>query len=278
MVETRGLVAAIEAADAMVKAANVRLVSKEQVGGGLVSVIVRGDVGAVRAATDAGAEAAAKVGELVSAHVIPRPHEDVEGSCPPPPTSSRLARPHGRTTTRASWPSDFDAFAAALASAQGGGAASPQPRRRTAGGRRPGWPDPGLGLGLGLGGGTPAAAGASRLPPPRPAGSGPGPGRTRVCVIGHEGVAAATAGHLALLGFDVAWSSARSGSLAPYVTAAASSSSTAWCRARAGRGSRPASTPRCAAPTSCCSACTRRSTRPTPRCWRPCSPTARWCC
>ena len=78
MVETRGLVAAIEAADAMVKAANVRLVSKEQVGGGLVSVIVRGDVGAVRAATDAGAEAAAKVGELVSAHVIPRPHEDVE--------------------------------------------------------------------------------------------------------------------------------------------------------------------------------------------------------
>jgi ethanolamine utilization protein EutM len=82
MVETRGLVAAIEAADAMVKAANVRLVSKEQVGGGLVSVIVRGDVGAVRAATDAGAEAAAKVGELVSAHVIPRPHEDVEGILP----------------------------------------------------------------------------------------------------------------------------------------------------------------------------------------------------
>jgi ethanolamine utilization protein EutM len=82
MVETRGLVAAIEAADAMVKAANVRLVSKEQVGGGLVSVIVRGDVGAVRAATDAGAEAAAKVGELVSAHVIPRPHEDVEAILP----------------------------------------------------------------------------------------------------------------------------------------------------------------------------------------------------
>jgi ethanolamine utilization protein EutM len=82
MVETRGLVGAIEAADAMVKAANVRLVSKEHVGGGLVTVIVRGDVGAVRAATDAGAESAAKVGELVSAHVIPRPHEDVEGILP----------------------------------------------------------------------------------------------------------------------------------------------------------------------------------------------------
>jgi ethanolamine utilization protein EutM len=83
MVETRGLVGAIEAADAMVKAANVRLISKEHVGGGLVTVIVRGDVGAVRAATDAGAEAAAKVGELLSAHVIPRPHEDVEGILPP---------------------------------------------------------------------------------------------------------------------------------------------------------------------------------------------------
>ena len=82
MVETRGLVGAIEAADAMVKAANVRLVAKEQIGGGLVTVIVRGDVGAVRAATDAGAEAAAKVGELLSAHVIPRPHEDVEAILP----------------------------------------------------------------------------------------------------------------------------------------------------------------------------------------------------
>ena len=78
MVETRGLVAAIEAADAMVKAANVQLVGKEQVGGGLVTVMVRGDVGAVKAATDAGAAAASKVGELISVHVIPRPHNEVE--------------------------------------------------------------------------------------------------------------------------------------------------------------------------------------------------------
>jgi ethanolamine utilization protein EutM len=78
MIETRGLVGAIEAADAMVKAANVTLVGKEQVGGGLVTVMVRGDVGAVKAATDAGAAAAAKVGELISVHVIPRPHQDTE--------------------------------------------------------------------------------------------------------------------------------------------------------------------------------------------------------
>ena len=78
MVETKGLVGAIEAADAMVKAANVQLVGKEQVGGGLVTVMVRGDVGAVNAATDAGAAAAEKVGELISVHVIPRPHEEVE--------------------------------------------------------------------------------------------------------------------------------------------------------------------------------------------------------
>ena len=78
MVETKGLVGAIEAADAMVKAANVLLVGKEQVGGGLVTVMVRGDVGAVKAATDAGAAAASRVGELVSVHVIPRPHDDVE--------------------------------------------------------------------------------------------------------------------------------------------------------------------------------------------------------
>ena len=82
MVETRGLVAAIEAADAMVKAANVQLVGKEQVGGGLVTVMVRGDVGAVKAATDAGASAAEKVGELISVHVIPRPHEEVESILP----------------------------------------------------------------------------------------------------------------------------------------------------------------------------------------------------
>ena len=78
MVETRGLVAAIEAADAMVKAANVQLVGKEQVGGGLVTVMVRGDVGAVKAATDGGASAAEKVGELISVHVIPRPHTEVD--------------------------------------------------------------------------------------------------------------------------------------------------------------------------------------------------------
>lgn len=78
MIETKGLVAAIEAADAMVKAANVTLVGKELVGGGLVSVLVRGDVGAVKAATDAGAAAADRVGELISVHVIPRPHSEVE--------------------------------------------------------------------------------------------------------------------------------------------------------------------------------------------------------
>lgn len=78
MVETKGLVGAIEAADAMVKAANVRLIGREQVGSGLVTVMVRGDVGAVKAATEAGASAATRVGELVSVHVIPRPHADVE--------------------------------------------------------------------------------------------------------------------------------------------------------------------------------------------------------
>ncbi len=78
MVETKGLVGSIEAADAMVKAANVRLIGKVHVGGGLVTVMVRGDVGAVKSATDAGAAAASRVGELVSVHVIPRPHEEVE--------------------------------------------------------------------------------------------------------------------------------------------------------------------------------------------------------
>lgn len=78
MVETRGLVGAIEAADAMVKAAKVELIGREQVGGGYVTVMVRGDVGAVKAATDAGATAAEKVGEVVSVHVIPRPHSEVE--------------------------------------------------------------------------------------------------------------------------------------------------------------------------------------------------------
>jgi ethanolamine utilization protein EutM len=78
MVETKGLVGAIEAADAMVKSANVRLIGKETIGGGYVTVMVRGDVGAVKAATDAGAAAAKRVGELVSVHVIPRPHNDIE--------------------------------------------------------------------------------------------------------------------------------------------------------------------------------------------------------
>jgi ethanolamine utilization protein EutM len=78
MIETRGFAAAVEAADAMVKAANVKLLEKVQVGGGLVTAVVRGDVGAVKAATDAGAAAAEKVGEVVSVHVIPRPHTDVE--------------------------------------------------------------------------------------------------------------------------------------------------------------------------------------------------------
>jgi len=82
MIETKGMVGAIEALDAMVKAANVTVVGKVLVGGGLVSVFVRGDVGAVKAATDAGAEAAQRVGELLAVHVIPRPHEDVEKILP----------------------------------------------------------------------------------------------------------------------------------------------------------------------------------------------------
>lgn len=79
LIETRGLVGAIEAADAMVKAANVKLVGKRLAGAGLVTVMVRGDVGAVKAAVDAGASAAKRVGELVSVHVIPAPHDDVDG-------------------------------------------------------------------------------------------------------------------------------------------------------------------------------------------------------
>lgn len=78
MVETKGLVGSIEAVDAMLKAANVVLVGYEKIGSGLVTVMVRGDVGAVKAATDAGAAAAEKVGEVVSVHVIPRPHSEVE--------------------------------------------------------------------------------------------------------------------------------------------------------------------------------------------------------
>lgn len=82
MIETKGLVGAIEAADAMVKAANVSLIGKEMIGSGLVTVMVRGDVGAVKAAVEAGAAAAKRVGELVSVHVIPRPHSDVENILP----------------------------------------------------------------------------------------------------------------------------------------------------------------------------------------------------
>ncbi len=89
LLETKGLVGSIEAADAMVKAANVKLLGKELIGGGYVTVMVRGDVGAVKAATDAGAVAAAKVGELVSVHVIPRPHSDVEGILPTGGTGSK---------------------------------------------------------------------------------------------------------------------------------------------------------------------------------------------
>ncbi|MDZ7270731.1 MAG: BMC domain-containing protein [candidate division KSB1 bacterium] len=85
LIETKGLVGAIEAADAMVKAAKVQLIGKEKVGGGYVTVMVRGDVGAVKAAVDAGAAAAEKVGELVSVHVIPRPHADVEMILPKRP-------------------------------------------------------------------------------------------------------------------------------------------------------------------------------------------------
>lgn len=82
MVETKGLVGAIEAADAMVKSANVTLIGYERIGSGLVTVMVRGDVGAVKAATDAGAVAAQKIGEVISVHVIPRPHTEVERILP----------------------------------------------------------------------------------------------------------------------------------------------------------------------------------------------------
>ena len=89
MIETRGLVGAVEAADAMVKAANVVLIGKEYIGAGFVTVLVRGDVGAVKAATDGGAAAARRVGELVSVHVIPRPHQEVETILPQSAPTSR---------------------------------------------------------------------------------------------------------------------------------------------------------------------------------------------
>lgn len=82
LIETRGLIGAVEAADAMVKAANVVLIGKEYIGAGYVTVMVRGDVGAVKAATDAGSAAARRVGELIAVHVIPRPHAEVERILP----------------------------------------------------------------------------------------------------------------------------------------------------------------------------------------------------
>ena len=89
LIETRGLVGSIEAADAMVKAANVHLVGKELVGGGLVTVMVRGDVGAVKSAVEAGGAAAKRVGELISVHVIPRPHDEVEDILPKAPAAGK---------------------------------------------------------------------------------------------------------------------------------------------------------------------------------------------
>jgi ethanolamine utilization protein EutM len=83
-IETRGLTAAIEAADAMLKAANVEIIGSEKIGSGLVSVMIQGDVGAVKAATEVGAEAAQRIGELVAVHVIPRPHEDLTKLLPKP--------------------------------------------------------------------------------------------------------------------------------------------------------------------------------------------------
>lgn len=88
LVETKGLVGAIEAADAMVKAANVTLIGKENIGSGLVTVMVRGDVGAVKASVEAGSAAAKRVGELVGAHVIPRPHDEVERILPQKDTAA----------------------------------------------------------------------------------------------------------------------------------------------------------------------------------------------
>jgi len=98
LVETRGLIGAIEAADAMVKAANVTLIAKEYIGAGYVTVMVRGDVGSAKAATDAGAAAARRVGELISVHVIPRPHAEVEKILPtaaaPAPAGASAGKPH----------------------------------------------------------------------------------------------------------------------------------------------------------------------------------------
>lgn len=92
LIETRGLIGAIEAADAMVKTANVQLIAKEYIGAGYVTVMARGDVGAIKAATDAGAAAARRVGELISVHVIPRPHAEVERILPKPAAAAPAAK------------------------------------------------------------------------------------------------------------------------------------------------------------------------------------------
>ena len=97
LVETKGLVGAIEAADAMVKAANVQLIGKEKIGSGLVTVMVRGDVGAVKASVEAGAAAAKRVGELYSVHVIPSPHEDVEMLLGEQPKAKAAAKPAAKS-------------------------------------------------------------------------------------------------------------------------------------------------------------------------------------
>lgn len=90
MIETKGLVSMIEAADAMVKAANVKLIGYEKIGAGYVTALVRGDVAAVRAATDAGATAARRVGELIAVHVIPRPHKDLDDVLPIAPPKAKV--------------------------------------------------------------------------------------------------------------------------------------------------------------------------------------------
>ena len=100
LVETKGLVGAIEAADAMVKSANVQLVGYEKIGSGLVTVMVRGDVGAVKASVDAGAAAAARVGELMSCHVIPRPHPDLEAILPVLKAADKPAKAKATETTK----------------------------------------------------------------------------------------------------------------------------------------------------------------------------------
>ena len=104
LIETRGLVAAIEAADAMVKAAKVRLLGRQKVKAGLVAVMVAGDVGAVKAAVDAGAAACQRVGQMVSAHVIPRPHEDIDAIIPTGPKEEKMPeqkqQPQGKPASK----------------------------------------------------------------------------------------------------------------------------------------------------------------------------------